>query len=477
MVSSISSIGVSSNFSPETFSNSILSSFLISFWDLIDLSVTSEWFGLPFTSSSPIFLNLFIKDLDLLDLLVLSLFEEFMVSLELLFFSLTLKSPSITLFLSFEVSSVVECWILDFPLTVDCWGLDFPLALDCWLLDFSSNFDEIFSLDTLNLFFFSLLDLDLLNLFLFSLGGTRFSFAILFLFSSFMFLLLSLDSSCFGLFCLYFPDSFCFVLFCLYSADSFLSILFTLISLDLFLFFSILLSWTGFILSLSSKESSSKSSILNTMSLVFSSSLRSNLEDSSFKSELISKSKSSSISLDSSNLEIDSSNLEPDSSNLELFLFNSSSNPSKNLLIGEFLFNSSSNPSKYLLIKSSFCLSLGDFSIFISSDSSSSALISSFILWILAKSLSTMFISDSLSLSSSRVLSKSLSSVSSSLSLSSLSFPGINVVIGLIFIDSTSSIFFFKSFTLVSIMVDSMVSNNLALAKSLFLYQSVDQIW
>ena len=125
----------------------------------------------------------------------------------------------------------------------------------------------------------------------------------------------------------------------------------------------------------------------------------------------------------------------------------------------EFLVNSSSNPSKYLLIKSSFSLSFSAFS-----------LISSLIDWIFAKSLSEILFTISIS-------SSSLFSMKSSFSSSLSSFPRITVVTGLIFIDSTSLIFFFKSLTLVLTIVDSIFSNSLALAKSLFLYQSVDQIW
>ena len=145
----------------------------------------------------------------------------------------------------------------------------------------------------------------------------------------------------------------------------------------------------------------------------------------------------------------------------------------------EFLVNSSSNPSKYLLIKSSFSLSFSAFS-----------LISSLMDWILAKSLSatlstifseilsTLSSSISSSISSGIFISySSLFSMKSSLSSSSSSFPRMTVVTGLIFIDSTSLIFFFKSLTLVLTIVDSIFSNSLALAKSLFLYQSVDQIW
>ena len=156
-------------------------------------------------------------------------------------------------------------------------------------------------------------------------------------------------------------------------------------------------------------------------------------------------------------------------------LSNSSSMENSISCLDEFLFNSSSNPAKYLLIKASFCFSSGDFSTMTSSSSSESSLSNcSFILWILAKSLSTILISvgsTSNSFSSNESLSSPLSSSSSS------SFPIMTVVTGLIFIDSTSLIFFFNSFTLVLIMVDSIFSNSLALAKSLFLYQSVDQIW
>ena len=135
----------------------------------------------------------------------------------------------------------------------------------------------------------------------------------------------------------------------------------------------------------------------------------------------------------------------------------------------EFLVNSSSNPSKYLLIKSSFSLFFSTFS-----------LISSLIDWIFAKSLSA-----TVSIISSSTFSEILSGISISFSSlfsiksssSSSSFPRTTVVTGLIFIDSTSLIFFFKSLTLVLTIVDSIFSNSLALAKSLFLYQSVDQIW
>ena len=309
-------------------------------------------FCLLFTNSSPIFLNLFIRDFATVFPLFLFLFEVFLALLEPFTFSLTLNSPSRMSFLFEELS----------------------LTLVFFSFEFASNLDETSSLDELNL-------------------GLLWGFELVFF--TFSWFLWVLDLFLF------------FSSFLIFSLGISVFLSFSLFKFSLiFLLIPLFLGTLGFLSSI----------------LIF--------------------------SIDWKSISSSSSSIRSGISSIEVFSS-----------LEEFLVNSSSNPSKYLLIKSSFSLSFSAFS-----------LISSLMDLIFAKSLSAI-------LSTIPISSSPLSSMKSSLSSSSSSFPRMTVVTGLIFIDSTSLIFFFKSLTLVLTIVDSIFSNNLALAKSLFLYQSVDQIW
>ena len=239
-------------------------------------------FCLLFTNSSPIFLNLFIRDFATVFPLSLFLFEVFLALLEPFTFSFTLNSPTRMSFLFEELT----------------------LTSGFFSFEFASNLDETSSLDELNL--------GLLwgfELVFFTFSWFLWVFDLFFFFSSF--LIFSLGISVFFSFSL-----FIFLLIILF--------LFSLIGTLGFLSSIFIFSIAG--ISISSSSSSIRSGI--------------------------------------SSIEVLSS-------------------------LEEFLVNSSSSPSKYLLIKSSFSLSFSAFS-----------LISSLIDWIFAKSLSTILSTISISSSS-----------------------------------------------------------------------------